>query len=61
MCSQSPIPAYTAASVMENPYACSPGWLPVVYETSRFDPAASEQRMRILGTTIYNGAPPHSC
>lgn len=56
---QSPIPAYTAASVMENPYAAVVAGCVVVYETSRFDAVASEQRMLTLGTTIYNGAPPH--
>lgn len=56
---QSPIPVYTAASVMENPYAAVLAGCTLVYEARRFDPAASEQRMRDLETTIYNGAPPH--
>jgi long-chain acyl-CoA synthetase len=56
---QSPIPVYTAAAVMENPYAAVVAGCTLACETSRFDAAASEQRMRDLGTTIYNGAPPH--
>jgi acyl-CoA synthetase (AMP-forming)/AMP-acid ligase II len=56
---QSPIPVYTAASVMENPYAGVLAGCVVAYETRRFDAVASEQRMHTFGTTIYNGAPPH--
>jgi acyl-CoA synthetase (AMP-forming)/AMP-acid ligase II len=56
---QSPIPVYTAASVMENPYAAVVAGCTLAFETRRFDAVASEQRMRDLGTTIYNGAPPH--
>jgi acyl-CoA synthetase (AMP-forming)/AMP-acid ligase II len=56
---QSPIPVYTAASVMENPYAGVLAGCTVVYETRRFDPVSSQQRMFELGTTIYNAAPPH--
>lgn len=56
---QSPIPVYAAAGVMENPYSGVLAGCPVVYETSRFDAAASERRMHDFGSTIYNGAPPH--
>jgi len=56
---QSPIPVYTAASVMENPYAGVLAGCTVVYEERRFDADRSERRMHELGTTIYNGAPPH--
>lgn len=56
---QSPIPVYTAASVMENPYAAVVSGCTLVSETGRFDAAASERRMHELATTIYNGAPPH--
>lgn len=56
---QSPIPVYTAANVMENQYAAVLTGCTLVCEASRFDAAASEQRMRDHGTTIYNGAPPH--
>jgi acyl-CoA synthetase (AMP-forming)/AMP-acid ligase II len=56
---QSPIPVYTAASVVENPYAAVLAGCTLVYEARRFDAQKSEQRMTDLGTTIYNGAPPH--
>jgi acyl-CoA synthetase (AMP-forming)/AMP-acid ligase II len=56
---QSPIPVYTAAAVMENPYAAVVAGCTLACETSRFDAALSERRMHELGTTIYNGAPPH--
>lgn len=56
---QSPIPVYTAAHVMENPYAAVVAGCTLACESSRFDAAASEQRMHDLGTAIYNAAPPH--
>ncbi|HEY1713074.1 MAG TPA: class I adenylate-forming enzyme family protein [Solirubrobacteraceae bacterium] len=56
---QSPIPVYTAAAIMENPYPALLAGCPVVYETGRFDPAASSARMTAHATTIYNAAPPH--
>jgi acyl-CoA synthetase (AMP-forming)/AMP-acid ligase II len=56
---QSPIPVYTAAAIMENPYPALFAGCPVVYETGRFDPAASAARMVTHATTIYNAAPPH--
>jgi acyl-CoA synthetase (AMP-forming)/AMP-acid ligase II len=56
---QSPTAVYTAASVMETPYAAVLAGCTAAYETRRFDPAASERRMGELGTTIYNGAPAH--
>jgi acyl-CoA synthetase (AMP-forming)/AMP-acid ligase II len=56
---QSPIPVYTAAAIMENPYPALLAGCPVVYETGRFDAAASAARMIASETTIYNAAPPH--
>jgi acyl-CoA synthetase (AMP-forming)/AMP-acid ligase II len=56
---QSPIPLYTAASLIENLYPAVFSGCSLIYEGRRFDPAASEQRMRDNGTTAYNGAPPH--
>lgn len=56
---QSPIPVYTAAGVMENPYAAVLAGCTLATESRRFDPARSEQRMREHGTTVYNAAPPH--
>lgn len=56
---QSPIPLYTAASLIENLYPAVLSGCLLVYEERRFDAGASEERMRELGTTAYNGAPPH--
>jgi acyl-CoA synthetase (AMP-forming)/AMP-acid ligase II len=56
---QSPIPLYTAASLMENVVASVFAGCALVFEGRRFDPTASEQRMHEFETTIYNGAPPH--
>lgn len=56
---QSPIPIYTAAAIMENPYVGVLAGCPVVYETRRFDAVASQGRMLKMATTVYNGAPPH--
>lgn len=56
---QSPIPLYTAASVIENLYPAILAGCAVVYEGRRFDPAASEQRIVRYSTTVYNGTPAH--
>jgi acyl-CoA synthetase (AMP-forming)/AMP-acid ligase II len=56
---QSPIPLYTAASLMENLYPAIYSGCTLVYEGRRFEPSTSEARMRELGTTVYNAAPPH--
>ena len=56
---QSPIPLYTAASIIENLYPTVFSGCKLVYEGGRFDAAASEQRMRANRTTVYNGVPPH--
>jgi acyl-CoA synthetase (AMP-forming)/AMP-acid ligase II len=56
---QSPIPLYTAASLIENLYPMVLSGCTLVYEGRRFDATASEERMATFGTTIYNGVPPH--
>lgn len=56
---QSPIPLYTAASIIENLYPTVFSGCTLVYEGRRFDPVASEQRMATHGATIYNGVPAH--
>lgn len=56
---QSPIPLYTAASLIENTYPTVLAGCTLVYEGRRFDPEASQERMATFGTTIYNGVPPH--
>ncbi len=56
---QSPIPLYTAASLIENMYPTVFAGCKLIFEGRRFDPAASQQRMADFGTTIYNGVPPH--
>jgi len=56
---QSPIPLYTAASVIENIYPTVFSGCTLVFEGRRFDPEASQERMAEFGTTIYNGVPPH--
>lgn len=56
---QSPIPLYTAASVIENVYPTVFSGCTLVFEGRRFDAAASQRRMAEYGTTIYNGVPPH--
>ncbi len=56
---QSPIPLYTAASIIENLYPAVFAGCTLVYEGRRFDALASETRMREHGTTVYNGVPPH--
>ncbi|MDA8209943.1 MAG: class I adenylate-forming enzyme family protein [Actinomycetota bacterium] len=56
---QSPIPLYTAASIIENLYPTIFAGCTLVYEGRRFDALASETRMHEHGTTVYNGVPPH--
>ena len=56
---QSPIPLYTAASIIENLYPTVFAGCTLVYEGRRFDANASETRMLRYGTTVYNGVPPH--
>lgn len=56
---QSPIPLYTAASIIENLYPTVFAGCTLVYEGRRFNALASETRMRENGTTVYNGVPPH--
>ncbi|HWC08160.1 MAG TPA: class I adenylate-forming enzyme family protein, partial [Solirubrobacterales bacterium] len=56
---QSPIPLYTAASLMENIYSPVFSGCLLACEGRRFDAARSLQRIDELGSTIYNGAPPH--
>lgn len=56
---QSPIPLYTAASLIENMYPTVLAGCTLVFEGRRFDPEASQERMATFGTTIYNGVPPH--
>jgi acyl-CoA synthetase (AMP-forming)/AMP-acid ligase II len=56
---QSPIPLYTAASVIENLAPTIFSGCRLLYEGRRFDAAASEARMHDEATTVYNGAPPH--
>jgi len=56
---QSPIPLYTAASLIENVYPTVLAGCTLVFEGRRFDPEASQERMATFGTTIYNGVPPH--
>lgn len=56
---QSPIPLYTAASLIENLYPTVLAGCSLIYEGRRFDASASEQRMGALGTTIYNAVPSH--
>lgn len=56
---QSPIPLYTAASVIENLYPAMYAGCLLVYEGRRFDARASEERMTANETTVYNGVPPH--
>ncbi|MQA91407.1 MAG: AMP-binding protein [Gemmatimonas sp.] len=56
---QSPIPLYTAASLIENLYSAAFSGCRLLYEGRRFDPARSERRMHEQGATVYNGAPPH--
>ncbi|MCO5316727.1 MAG: acyl--CoA ligase [Solirubrobacterales bacterium] len=56
---QSPIPLYTAASVIENIYPTVFSGCTLVFEGRRFDPEASQERMAEFGTTVYNGVPPH--
>jgi len=56
---QSPIPLHTAASLIENLYPMVLSGCTLIFEGRRFDPAASEERMAAMGTTIYNGVPPH--
>lgn len=56
---QSPIPLYTAASLIENVYPTVFAGCTLVFEGRRFDPEASQERMARFGTTIYNGVPPH--
>jgi acyl-CoA synthetase (AMP-forming)/AMP-acid ligase II len=56
---QSPVPLYTAASMMENLSTGLLSGCTLVFEDRRFSPQASERRMRDFGTTVYNGAPPH--
>lgn len=56
---QSPIPVYTGAGLMENIYTPVVAGCTLAFESRRFDPVRSAQRMSELGTTIYNGAPPH--
>lgn len=54
---QSPIPLFTAASLIENIYPTVFAGCRLIFEGRRFDPAASEERMAQYGTTIYNGVP----
>jgi acyl-CoA synthetase (AMP-forming)/AMP-acid ligase II len=54
---QSPIPLYTAASLIENIYPTVFSGCELIFEAQRFDPAASEERMARHGTTVYNGVP----
>jgi len=56
---QSPIPLYTAASLIENMYPTVLAGCTLVFEGRRFDPEASQERMAAFGTTIYNAVPPH--
>lgn len=56
---QSPIPLYTAASLIENMYPTVFAGCTLLFEGRRFDPVASQERMAAFGTTIYNGVPPH--
>jgi acyl-CoA synthetase (AMP-forming)/AMP-acid ligase II len=54
---QSPVPLYTAASLIENVYPTVFSGCELVFEGRRFDAAASEERMARHGTTVYNGVP----
>ncbi|MDQ1696732.1 MAG: long-chain acyl-CoA synthetase, partial [Frankiaceae bacterium] len=54
---QSPVPLYTAASLIENIYPTVFSGCQLVFEGRRFDAAASEERMARHGTTVYNGVP----
>jgi acyl-CoA synthetase (AMP-forming)/AMP-acid ligase II len=54
---QSPIPLYTAASLIENIYPTVFSGCELIFEGRRFDPDASEERMAQHGTTVYNGVP----
>ena len=56
---QSPIPLYTAASIIENLYPAVFAGCTLLYEGRRFDAASSERRMRESRATVYNGVPPH--
>ena len=56
---QSPIPLYTAASLIENIYPAVFAGCTLIFEGRRFDAEASGKRMATFGTTVYNGVPPH--
>lgn len=56
---QSPIPAHLGTSIANNLYPAAFAGCTLSYRGRRFDPAASEQEIVELGTTIYNGAPAH--
>lgn len=54
---QSPIPLWTAASLIENIYPTAFSGCRLIFEGRRFNAEASEQRMAQHKTTIYNGVP----
>ncbi|MBS1881437.1 MAG: acyl--CoA ligase [Actinobacteria bacterium] len=54
---QSPIPLHTAASLIENVYPTVYAGNELIFEGRRFDASASEGRMEVHGTTVYNGVP----
>jgi acyl-CoA synthetase (AMP-forming)/AMP-acid ligase II len=54
---QSPIALYTAASLIENIYPTVFSGCRLICEGRRFDAAASEERMAVHGSTVYNGVP----